>query len=233
MDESLQNELRSFLADEQRLADALLSSGYQGSVFLYETGGTKFVIKQAAGGMFGWFHRLMLRREARVYERLADVDGVPHSPGFLNDRWLLLDYVQGESLRRVRKTLREPDDFYRALRKIIADCHAAGVAHGDLKRKDNVLVAADERPHVIDFGTAVMRDGGLLDRLLFPLIRRFDRNAWIKAKYRFDLERISAEDSNWYRPTVLEQTFRLLQKFWRVISFRQARKRRARRKADS
>ena len=36
------------------------------------------------------------------------------------------------------------------------------------RRKENILVTAGEQPYVIDFGTAVMRDGSLWDRAVFP-----------------------------------------------------------------
>jgi predicted Ser/Thr protein kinase len=232
MDPSLQEDLRRFLVDAARRDTALISAGYQGSAYLYEQDGSKLVIKEAGGGFFsGWFHRMMLRREARIYELLADVAGVPHSPGMLDNTHLVLEFINGESMKEACKTLRDSDAFYDRLRTIISDFHAAGVAHGDLKRKDNVLVTAAEQPFVIDFGTAVARNGNLWDRLTFRLVRRFDNHAWIKAKYGGDYDAISAEDLRWYRPTVLEKTFRFVQRLWRKVTFRQARKRRARDRA--
>jgi len=231
MDESLQNRLREFLRDKHRRESALLSSGYQGSAYLYDQDGHRLVIKAAGDGFFtGWFHRFMLNREARVYQLLAEVDGVPHSPGFLDDTWLVLDFVAGRSLKEERHDLQNPEGFYDLLRGIIDAFHAAGVAHGDLKRKDNVLVDKLQQPHVIDFGTAVMRDGSLLDRLLYPLFIRFDHNAWIKAKYRFDTDLISAADMDWYEPTWVESGFRQIRRLWRTITFRQARNRKRKRK---
>jgi predicted Ser/Thr protein kinase len=231
MDESLQRGLRQFLADDRQLDAALLSSGYQGVAYLYDQDGYKLVVKEAAGGAFtGWFHQLMLRREARVYVLLADVEGVPHSPGFLDDTWLVLDFVDARSLKEERRALQNPEGFYDRLREIISAIHKAGVGHGDLKRKDNVLVDKLEQPHVIDFGAAVIRDGNLLDRLLFPLFVRFDRNAWIKAKYRFDTDTITEQDQGWYQPTWIEDVFRQVRRFWRKVTFRQARKRRRKRK---
>lgn len=227
MDEALREDLRQFLNDEQRRESALLSSGYQGSAYLYESGPTKLVIKQAAGGLLtGWFHRLMLRREAHVYHLLGDLPGVPHSPGMLDDTYLLLEFIDGESMKEARHGLSDPPAFYDRLREIISSFHALGIAHGDLKRKDNVLVTPDECPVVIDFGTAVTRDRSLFDRLVFRLVRRFDYNAWIKNKYDGDYDAITAEDLRWYRPTIVENTFRQLRRFWRTITFRQARKRR-------
>jgi len=227
MHEALREDLRQFLNDEQRRESALLSSGYQGSAYLYESGPTKLVIKQAAGGLLtGWFHRLMLRREAHVYQLLGDLPGVPHSPGMLDDTYLLLEFIDGESMKEARHGLSDPPAFYDRLREIISSFHALGIAHGDLKRKDNVLVTPDECPVVIDFGTAVTRDRSLFDRLVFRLVRRFDYNAWIKNKYDGDYDAITAEDLRWYRPTIVENTFRQLRRFWRTITFRQARKRR-------
>jgi len=227
MHEALREDLRQFLNDEQRRESALLSSGYQGSAYLYESGPTKLVIKQAAGGLLtGWFHRLMLRREAHVYQLLGDLPGVPHSPGMLDDTYLLLEFIDGESMKEARHGLSDPPAFYDRLREIISSFHALGIAHGDLKRKDNVLVTPDECPVVIDFGTAVTRDRSLFDRLVFRLVRRFDYNAWIKNKYDGDYAAITAEDLRWYRPTIVENTFRQLRRFWRTITFRQARKRR-------
>ncbi len=214
----------------------MLSSGHQGAAYLFDQDvdgrRVRLVVKKAAGGLLtGWIHRHMLRREARVYARMADIKGVPHSPGMLDDTWLLLEFIEAESLQDMRFRLRDADAFYAALLQVLHDFHAVGVAHGDLKRKDNVLVTPAEQPVVIDFGTAVLRDGGLLDRLIFRLSRRLDYNAWIKVKYQRDYSAISPEDLRWYRPTMLERGFSRLQKLWRVLSLRQLRKRWQRRKA--
>jgi len=236
VDEQLQRSLRSWLSDDEAREAALLSAGYQGSVYLYEdlVNGqpVKLVVKRATGGFFtGWIHRRMLRREARVYECMADVDGVPHSPGFLDGTWLLLEFIDGESLKSARYKLSDPEHFYNQLLQVLHDFHAVGVGHGDLKRKDNVLVTPDERPVVVDFGTAVLRDRGLFDRLMFRLLRRFDYNAWIKTKYTNDYSAVTPEDARWYRPTVIETVFSAVQRFWRTVTFRQARKARRRKLA--
>lgn len=223
----IQIPLRAWLADAPTREASLLSVGYQGSVYLFEHGGQRWAVKRAGEGwLTGWFHRLLLRREAAVYERLSDVSGVPGSLGLLDDHWLILEFIEGEALRHVRYGLQNPEQFYTRLHKTIADIHAAGVAHGDLKRKDNILVVGDEQPCVLDFGTALRRDGAILDRLLFDLVARTDFNAWIKMKYANDYTRISAEDSEWHRPSMFESVLRVIRRFWRTISFRQARKRR-------
>jgi len=229
MNPNLQAELRRFLADEERLSAALLSSGYQGSAYLFDDGGAhRLVVKTAGGGtLTGWFHRMMLRREGHAYQLLRDVAGVPHSPGMLDEQHLLLEYIDGESLKDERDELQNADIFYARLRRVISDIHAAGVAHGDLKRKANVLVTRNNEPVVIDFGTAVTRNGSFIDQMLFPLLRRFDDNAWIKAKYARNYSAIAPEDLHWYQPTIVERVFQLILRVWRTLTFRRARKRRS------
>lgn len=227
MDTELQQELRAWLSDEERREAALISSGYQGSAYLYDHGVHRLVIKKAGSGpLTGWIHRRMLRREARIYELLAGVEGVPHSPGMLDDTWLVLEFIEGRSLKVRRTSIRDREAFYSRLREVIEDFHAAGVAHGDLKRKENVLVTEGEQPFVIDFGMAAMRDAGPVERLFFHFIRRVDYNAWIKLKYHRDYSAVSDEDLKWYRPTLIERVFRVLRRTWRKLTFRQVRKRR-------
>jgi len=126
LDKQLEQSLRTWLADDSRREAALLSAGYQGSAYLYEadSNGTRvrLVVKQAASGaLTGWFHRLMLRREGRVYERMAEVSGVPHSLGMLDSRWLVLEYIDGESLKTARYELSDADAFYARLLQVLQD----------------------------------------------------------------------------------------------------------------
>ena len=116
--------------------------------------------------------------------------------------------------------------------------HAAGVAHGDLKRKDNIIVGPREQPYLIDFGIAVRRSATsrLWNRLVFEPLVQMDMNAWVKLKYgrRIDPESepgvISAADAAIYRPLWIERVARALRVPWQKITLRRARQRwRARR----
>lgn len=221
--------LRAWLADEPVREAALLSKGYQGSVYLYEHAGRRWVVKRAGQGLFtGWFHRLMLGREAAVYKKLGQVAGIPEALGLLDNEWLVLEFIDAKPLHQARYELHDYEGFYARMHSVIQAMHAAGVAHGDLKRKENILVTADESPYIIDFGTALRRDGAFIDRLLFDTVARADFNAWVKAKYANDYAQISAEDQRWYQPGLIEAVLRSIRNFWRMISFRGARKRRRR-----
>ena len=84
---------------------------------------------------------------------------------------------------------------------------SAGVAHGDLKRKDNVLVGPGEQPYVIDFDIAwcTGADAPLWRRKLFNVLCQMDYDAWVKLKHRRRYNEISAEDAERFQPLLLER----------------------------
>ena len=185
--------------------------------------------------LLAWLGRRAIRREARVYDRLKDVPGVPRSFGLADSEHLVLEHVPGTTLRAAAGQLGNPDRFFSELLRSIRAMHAAGVAHGDLKRKENTLVRADETPCIIDFGVACLRREGLhhFNRIRFEQTRQMDLNAYIKLRYGPFTERISAEDAELYRPLLIERLARRARGPWKVISLRRLRKnRRARRDAD-
>ena len=226
-------ELLRWLRSGEHSAEALISSGYQGAAYLYEGSQDRRVIKAATGaGILGWVRRRMIRREFAIYQRLASVDGVPHCHGLLDGQYLVLDFFDGVPLSDVDSDIADRDTFYKGLLKIVLNVHLAGVAHADMKRRGNVLVSPDQRPCMLDFGTAVAKNdrGGWFNRWLFKQARQFDYNAWIKLKYRRDYDSIAPEDQPYYRPTPLESLARLVRRGWRKITLRQYRKARRRAK---
>lgn len=179
--------------------------GYQGAVYLYETHGRRFAIKAALGaGMRGWLARSMLRREFAAYRRLDGFTGSPRCYGLLKGRYLVLDYVDGVPLRSAEITDRRM--FFDTLFAHIAELHRRGVAHADLKRKDNLLVIDGRLPCLVDFGAAVLRPNGFapMRRYLYGIAQRFDLNAWAKLKYQGRLDEITPEDRLYYRRTRIE-----------------------------
>ena len=79
---------------------------------------------------------------------VGEHDGVP---------FLALEYLEGESLRdrldQSRLGAREAIRVGSAVADAVAEAHHHGVLHGDLK-PENVLLARDGRPRVLDFGLA-------------------------------------------------------------------------------
>ena len=216
-----------------------LGSGYQASVRLYETSAGAIVVKQPhGGGPLAGLWRALLRREQAVYSRLRGIAGIPRSFGLVGGECLALEYIPGPSLREHEPHVANREAFFAKLRETVDAMHAAGVAHGDLKRKANIVVAAGEQPYLIDFGIALRRSAtsAVWNRLVFARLVQMDRNAWVKLKYgrRIDPAAepgvLSAEDAAIYRPLWLERAARAVRVPWQAITLRRPRQRwRARR----
>lgn len=186
-----------------------ISRGHQAEVYLYRQGNTPLVLKVAYGyGFAAWLRRWMLRKEERVYRRLQHVDGIPKCYGLLDGKYLLLEYFKSESYRGAE--LRERDRFFDSLRRMIEAMHAAGVAHGDLKTRSNIMVTPEGQPRIVDFGIATTCKPGFapFNHWLFNMFVQFDRNAWIKLKYKKRMHEITLEDEPYYHVTWLERLAR-------------------------
>lgn len=195
------------------------AAGYQGAVYLSQQGDFRFAVKVAAeSGFRGWLARWMLYREFRRYRRLRDCQGVPACFGLVDYRFLVLEFVQGAPLRQAEPADRE--HFYARLFDLITDLHARGIAHADLKRKDNLLVVNGSEPCLIDFGAAFVRRAGFapLNHVAFRIAAQFDRNAWIKLKYRNRLEEMSDADRQYYRLTFVERLARWTRRPYRWLT---------------
>ena len=199
--------------------------GYQASIRIYKGPAGDFAIKEPSGwGLLRTLSQSSIRREADVYRRLKGIPGIPRCYGCLDDRYLVLEHIQGDTLDALEVGLTNRETFYARLLETLRMMHEAGVAHGDLKRKRNILVGPGEQPFVIDFGIAVVAN----DRrgLLFDIARQVDRNAWIKHKYRGRIKEIAAEDAPLYKPMRSERLMRMLRPAWQAATLRRWRKRR-------
>lgn len=128
------------------------------------------------------FGRPTLRREAKVYARLAGVRGIPACFGFEGRDALVLALAPGDPLDTLDPSRVSPAAFD-ALDRVVAAVHARGVAIADLHRS-NVLVTPDADVNVIDFAIArIARDPahpGWLVRQLMQL----DRHAAARLRAR-------------------------------------------------
>jgi predicted Ser/Thr protein kinase len=217
-----------------------LGSGYQASVHVYATTAGDVVVKTPhRGGPLARLWRSLLEREHAVYQRLGGIGGIPRSFGLVGGG-LALEYVAGPSLREHEALIRDREELFAKLLATLRAMHAAGVAHGDLKRKDNIIVGPGERPYLVDFGIAVRRSATsfLWNRCVFEPLVQMDYNAWVKLKYgrRVDPAAepgvLTAEDEATYRPLWIERLARALRVPWQTITLRRPRQRwRARRES--
>lgn len=208
-------------------ASRLLARGYQGAVYLTATPAGPVIVKKPLGrGPMRAARRAMLRREFSIYQQLPGIPGIPRCLGLEHGEELVLEFIDGPSLRTLNDELPDRERFFAALLDLLLAMHRAGVAHGDLKRKNNILLGPGGQPYLIDFGTAVFAPpgAGVLRRLMFRQLRNMDFNAWIKLKYRGRVADIAPADLQYHRPTLLEWLARVVRRVWRTVTRRHQRK---------
>lgn len=199
-------ELTEWVNSHLDSAAKVLSSGYQGRTLLFDNPGHPLVIKVALGNLLTRpINLALLRHEYRIYQKLDGMKYIPACYGMANNEFLVIEYIPGETIRDNR-----PDSesaYYEKLFSAIQEMHQRGVAHFDLKRKENLLVSNQGDPVIIDFGVSIAYKGGwhLLNAYLFKLARQFDMNAWVRHKSNRKYDSLSESDLQFYHKTLLEK----------------------------
>jgi len=141
-----------------------IGSGAWGSVKLVEDiNGDPYVVKVIK--LEGMSERAQTFTRAEI-EALVTLRGTPGVVYFYNQYadsthlYLLMEYIEGptvgEYLKRAGLTLTEKYDVLASAAQVLADVHARGYAHRDIK-PDNMIynmVGGQNRVYVIDFGFA-------------------------------------------------------------------------------
>jgi len=179
-----QPAFRQWIEDSLAGGENILAVSNQGTILHYRADGEDLIVKTAMGrGPIRALRQRTLLREYEAYRRMDGLAGIPRCHGLVAGRYLVLEFIRGTPYRDATWTDRERwfAEFLAVLRSI----HARGVSHGDLKSKANIMVTADEKPCVIDFGTAFVFKPGFhpINNRLFEHGRRMDLNAWVKHKY--------------------------------------------------
>lgn len=159
--------------------------------------GRPVVVKDFAGRA-PWLRatlgRWLVSRELRAYHALAGHPNVPRLLGRAGRYGLAVEYRPGRRLSRQRAA-ELPADFLARLARAVAEMHARGVVHLDLRHRSNVLVGADGEPILIDFASAVcLRPERGLERLLLRALARLDERAL--AKWRAKLAQSPVVESS-------------------------------------
>ena len=101
-----------------------------------------------------WLGRMLARRESEFLHRTDDVPNLPRGRGpVTTDGTVRLSsvarvYVEGHPLADGEHV---NDDFFPQLRMTLDEIHRRGLAHVDLHKRENIIVADDGRPCLIDF----------------------------------------------------------------------------------
>lgn len=188
-----------------------MAKGNQGIVWRYQQDGLDLAVKRCAGrGLVRQVHRRSLRREYRAYQRLAGIKGVAACLGMPDRDTLIYRFVEGTPYRQASFDHRA--EWFEAISTLVEQMHVRGVAHGDLKRKENLLAGADGHPYILDFGTAWLHKPGWhpLNRRLFKFMCKLDNNAIIKHKYHGRYDQVQGADLQALHYTWPERLWRWL-----------------------
>ena len=225
--ENINQRLRS---DEDIDLVRLTNQGHQGIAFKVLVDGQSFLIKRT--NKIGVFTRRVsehfIQHEYKIYQRLEGIAGIPKCYGLSDDGSLILEYIDGDSYREKEHILENRDQFFVDLLALILSIHEVGVSHGDLKRKDNILIGEKNQPYLIDFGAAMSLNSKsqFIKHWLYNFSKQTDLNAWIKHKYFRQYDEITKDDLTYYSSSKLDKLIRLTRKLWRTLTLRRFRKER-------
>lgn len=169
-------------------------SGTRPEVRLLRADDRQVVVKDYGGGgrMLKLLGLCLLPRERRAYQRLHSLAGIPTCVG--GTRYTIsVEYRQSVAAHAAGPELLTPW-FFQRLRALIDEMHACGVAHGDLKRLDNIRVTPDGEPVIIDFSTAFLSGSSPTSALVMPHLMDEDIRAIYKIKRRRAPHLLTAEE---------------------------------------
>ena len=167
----------------------------------YEGGDRQVVLKIGRregflGLPLGWIGRLLVRHEADLFRRTADLEGVPELIGVWQGLGLVHDFVPGRALW---KGHRVDHAFFARLQAMIEAMHRRGMAYVDLEKPQNVLAGDDGRPYLIDFQIAFDASGASWARIwaatpILRLLQDADRYHLGKLQRRSRPDQLTADE---------------------------------------
>ena len=200
-----QPEFREWIERSLAQRENILAVSNQGTILHYQHDGLDLIVKTAMGrGLVRKARERTLIREHQAYLRMDGLAGVPQCYGMIDGHYLVIEFIRGVPYRQAAWANR--DRWFEEFLAVLRSIHERGVSHGDLKSKSNIMVTADEKPCVIDFGTAFVLKAGFhpVNNWLFEHGKRMDINAWVKHKYHGRYENISGEDLDLLDYSVVE-----------------------------
>ena len=179
----------------------------QSSVYLVECDGEPLAVKDYARvpvRLRNSVAPLLVARERRALLHLDGTPGIPRYFGRIDALAFAMQYVEGKPLDLFHAGEVSETVFAR-IEAAIDAMHARGVAHGDLKRRSNILVTPDQQIYLIDFAASVVARGPLSTRLMRALAEVDDKSV-PRLKLHVAPETLT-DDDRWKlaHPTTLER----------------------------
>lgn len=96
----------------------------------------------------GWIGRSLVRHEARLYELVDGVPGIPRFTGRCGKNGFAHEFIEGHELTKGEFV---NDTFFDRLTDLIEKLHGKDIAYVDMEKRENILVGDDGNPYLIDF----------------------------------------------------------------------------------
>ncbi|MBF0538446.1 MAG: hypothetical protein HQL03_09375 [Nitrospirae bacterium] len=179
---------------------------------------TRYVLKLSDFRfIFGVFLRPLAsffsRREYNIYQRVADIKGIPALGPRHGGRGYLHLYVDGLTLHEFKGRLGKlPDDFFVRLKAIIEELHNRRIFYLDLNKLGNIIVGSDGLPYLIDFQVSIYFKhhrgvlGYVIDKIFKGLIKE-DIYHLYKHKRRFQPELMTPQEIDLAKRTGFNQWY--------------------------
>lgn len=94
--------------------------------------------------------RFLVRRELHALRKLAGLGGVPADPFRIDAHALAYRFIPGTPLNGADEH-RKNAEFFLSFERLLAEVHARGLVHLDVRNGRNVLVTASGQAALIDF----------------------------------------------------------------------------------
>ena len=179
------------------------SSSTRPTIWRIEEKGVHAIVKDFRSNKFFFrntFGRFLVWREAKAYQKLKDLQGVPTLYRVIDGLAVVIQEIPGMDLGKAEKGEGLPDGFFDELTKIVDSFHQRGLAHCDLKRAANILIGDDGNPYVIDWAAAIFRNGYSIPpfSLIYKRFVQDDYNAITKRKLHWSPELVTPEERAMY-----------------------------------
>ena len=139
--------------------------------------------------------RIQIHREVRAYRWLAGEPAVPRFLGRIDPWALAMEKVDGRQLAFAPDRRENGPAYITALRAAIDGIHRAGVAHMDLRGRENVLCLDNGGIVLVDLaGAFCLRPGGILHGMCFRLLTLPDETAFLKWKRNLTPDDLTPEE---------------------------------------
>jgi len=129
------------------------------------------------------YGRISIHREFSTITRCIKINATPKKCHLLSKYAICYEFIEGATLNSLQKKNQKlPVSFFQKMEENIAEMHALGIVHLDLRNMSNILCDNELNPHFIDFGSALKLK--YIPPFLRQILRDTDKSAICKAWQR-------------------------------------------------